>query len=236
MTSRDQQPAPDARRVHLGVDGTRGRWVSVAIDDDGAFLGARLLDTLAEVLEAYPGAVTVAVDVPIGLPDRGPRAADLEAKALLGSRRSTIFPVPPRAVLEAASYGEARAIAQELTGKSISAQSFALRHNILEAAPLGADERVFEVHPELAFSALAGCVLQSSKRTWNGAQERRACLAAAGLELPGDLGEAGAAPVDDVLDAAVCAWSARRISGGEGQHVPKQPERDGTGRPMTIWF
>lgn len=236
MTSRDHEPAPDARRVHLGVDGTRGRWISVAIDDDGAFLGARLVDTLAEVLEAYPAAVTIAIDVPIGLPDRGPRAADLEAKALLGSRRSTIFPVPPRAVLEAASYGEARAIAQELTGKSISAQSFALRHNILEAAPLGADERVFEVHPELAFSALAGRVLQSSKRTWNGAQERRACLASAGLELPADLGEAGAAPVDDVLDAAVCAWSARRISGGEGQHVPVQPELDGAARPMAIWF
>ena len=192
------------------------------------------MDTLAEVLEAYPGAVTVAIDVPIGLPDRGPRAADVEAKALLGSRRSTIFPVPPRAVLEAASYGEARAIAQELTGKSISAQSFALRHNILEAAPLGADERVFEVHPELAFSALAGRVLQSSKRTWNGAQERRACLAAAGLELPGDLGRPGSSRGRRARRRGLRLVGAQ--AGRRGQHVPVQPEPDGTGRPMTIWF
>ena len=39
VTSRDQEPAPDARRVHLGVDGTRGRWISVAIDDDTIVIG-----------------------------------------------------------------------------------------------------------------------------------------------------------------------------------------------------
>lgn len=223
-------------RVHLGVDGTRGRWVAVAVDDDGAFRSAVLVDTLEEILRAFPGAATLAIDVPIGLPASGPRAADLEAKMLLGPRRSTIFPVPPRAVLEAATYAEARELARELTGKSISAQSFALRHNILEAAPLGADPRVFEVHPELAFRALAGRVLLTSKRTWNGAQERQRSLAAAGLELPGSLGDAGDAPVDDVLDAAVCAWSARRISAGEAQCVPTEPELDGDGRPMAIWF
>lgn len=220
----------------VGVDGTRGRWIAVAIGRDGAFRSAVLEDTLEAILAAFPAAVTIAIDVPIGLPVEGSRAADLEAKMLLGPRRSTVFPAPPRPVLEAHTYASARERARELTGRGISAQSFALRHNILEAEPLGRDPRVHEVHPELAFRALSGRVLLSNKRTWNGAVERQEALATVGLTLPAHLGHAGAAPVDDVLDAAVCAWSARRIAMDEAECVPSEPELDATGRPMAIWF
>lgn len=224
------------RGPFVGVDGTRGRWVAVAIGDDGSFRAAVLEDTLEDVLAAFPTAKIFAIDVPIGLPSGGARAADLEAKMLLGPRRSTIFPAPPRPVLEATTYAAARERARELTGRSISAQSFALRHNILEAEPLRDDHRVFEAHPELAFRSLSGRVLLSGKRTWNGAVERQEALGKAGLSLPAHLGHAGAAPVDDVLDAAVCAWTARRIALEEAECVPKEPELDETGRPMAIWF
>ena len=64
---------------------------------------------------------------------------------------------------------------------------------MLEADGLRAEPRVFEVHPELAFGAMAGRVLLTGKRSWNGASERRDLLAAEGLELPSALGAAGAA-------------------------------------------
>ncbi len=208
----------------------------MALAPDGTFSAALLVDTLIEVLEAFPSARTIAVDVPIGLPTEGARAADLEAKMLLGPRRSTVFPVPPMPVLEQTTYAAARAKAVELTGKSISAQSYALRHNIVEADSIRGDERVFEVHPELAFRALIGRVLLSNKRTWNGAAERRQALKSVGIVLPTHLGSAGDTPVDDVLDAAVCAWSARRIDAGSAECVPAEPVLDVDGRRIAIWF
>lgn len=226
----------NAAAPYIGVDGARGRWIAIALGVDGRFASAVLADTLAEIRDAFPAALILAIDVPIGLPAEGSRAADLEAKMLLGPRRATIFPAPPRPVLEATTYAAARAKARELTGKGLSAQSFALRHNILEAETLSGDPRVHEVHPELAFRALSGRVLLSNKRTWNGAVERQEALETAGISLPAHLGSAGAAPVDDVLDAAACAWSAQRIAKGEAECVPSEPEFDGTGRRMAIWF
>ena len=63
---------------------------------------------------------------------------------------SSVFPTPPRAALVAATYVDARRVLP-----SLSAQSFALGKKILEVE--GAlEERVFEVHPEVSFAALAG--------------------------------------------------------------------------------
>lgn len=226
----------DSVPMCVGVDGTRRRWVAVALGADGTFASALLVDRLDQVLAAFDRAEAFAVDVPLGLPSEGPRAADLEAKMLLGPRRSTIFPVPPLPVLQAPNYATARAKAVELTGRSISAQSYALRHNILEADTLRSDGRVYEAHPELTFRALAGRVLMSHKRTWNGASERREALATVGIELPEHLEGAGDSPIDDVLDAAACAWSARRIVLGEAECVPAEPVVDDFGRRVAIWF
>lgn len=226
----------DTGGPYVGVDGTRGRWVAIALDRAGQLLGAAVHGGLSEVLAAYGGADAFGIDVPLGMPESGPRAADAAARLALGPRRATLFMTPPRAVLEAPTYAEARARATKLTGKSISAQSYALRHNVLEADGLRGDPRVFEVHPELAFRAMAGRVLLTGKRTWNGASERRDLLAAEGVELPSSLGDAGAVPVDDVLDAAAAAWSARRIATGVAGRVPDAPELDDHSRPVAIWY
>ena len=62
---------------------------------------------------------------------------------------------------------------------------------------------------------MAGAPLADSKSTWAGAVTRRRLLAAQGIELPGDLGLAGQqVGVDDVLDAAAVAWTARRFAAG----------------------
>jgi Protein of unknown function (DUF429) len=62
---------------------------------------------------------------------------------------------------------------------------------------------------DVSFAALAGRHLRYSKRSWNGQMERRRVLGAAGIELPDEL-SAGQAAADDVLDAAIAAWSAAR--------------------------
>jgi len=65
---------------------------------------------------------------------------------------------------------------------------------------------------------------------------RRRLLATAGLRLCGDLGLAGLdVGVDDVLDAAVAAWTARRVLAGEAVSLPDPPERFGDGLPAAIW-
>jgi len=170
------------------------------------------------MLERFPDAVLVGVDVPIGLPEPGERRrADLEARDVAGPRRSSVFFTPSRAALEASTYGEARAIAP-----GTSAQGWALRTAILDVARV-ADPRVHEVHPEISFAVLAGEPLVFGKRTWNGQRERVRLLAAAGIELPDRL-DAGLVAADDVLDATVAAWTATRVARGEHVTVPGDPQ------------
>lgn len=120
---------------------------------------------------------------------------------------------------------------RELFGSGISQQSFALRKKIFEVDDwiTTTTDRVVEVHPEVSFAALAGQPLAEPKSSWAGFQHRRHLLADAGLVLDGDLGLAGrrVAP-DDVLDAAVAAWSARRVALGE--HVSPARSARRTGR------
>jgi predicted RNase H-like nuclease len=91
------------------------------------------------------------------------------------------------------------------------------------------------VHPELSFCTLAGRPLPVAKDTWNGAALRRRLLHRAGLDLPDDLGEAGRAQVDDLLDAAVVAWTCRRLLQGQAVSWPDPPEPGPGGRPIAIW-
>ncbi len=141
-------------------------------------------------------------------------------------------------MLEAQDYQSANRIAKERFGKGISRQSYALRKKILEVDALArSDGRIREVHPEVSFAALAGRPLEYAKRAWSGFQERKRLLASAGLELPEVLeGEAGGIPTDDVLDAAVAPWSARRILDGDESSLPDPPELDEQGYRTAIWF
>jgi len=156
--------------------------------------------------------------VPIGLPTTAKRRrADIEARKVVGPRRSSVFFTPSRAALEALTYSEARAIAP-----STSAQGWALKTAILDVDRLR-QPRVREVHPEVSFAVLKGTPLAFGKRTWNGHRERLRLLRRAGITIPEHL-DAGIVPGDDVLDAAVAAWTATRI--GRGQHVtfPADPQ------------
>ncbi|ALV32253.1 DUF429 domain-containing protein [Streptomyces sp. CdTB01] len=222
----------------LGVDacGKQG-WVGIRLTD-GAYAGS-LVDTRLDTLIQRAGAAhVIAVDMPLGLVEKGWRAADLGAKALLGVRRSSVFLIAPRPAWQEREYTAAADRCQELTGNRLSQQAWALAPKLLEARACWlADERVQEVHPEVSFCALAGGVpLPHAKKTWRGQHLRRSLLAASGIVLPDALGEGDRIPADDVLDAAVAAWSAHRIVLGTADRVPQVPELDAEGRAVEIRF
>ena len=119
----------------------------------------------------------------------------------------------------------------------MSRQAWALGTRVLEADVVAqSDDRVIEIHPEVSFRALQGTDVKWPKKTWNGQMLRRQLLAGAGIEIPDELGDAGGVPADDVLDAAVVAWSARRYVCGEALALPTTTELDDTGRRLAIWY
>jgi predicted RNase H-like nuclease/predicted enzyme related to lactoylglutathione lyase len=205
---------PRALRV-AGVDLARGA-LAVVVLEEYRVVEAFRCETFADAL--LVDAQVVAVDVPIGIPDAGPRAADVAARQFVGPRASSVFATPIRRALEAATYAEARRIASELTGKSLSAQSYGLGRRILEVDEYAhRDERVIEVHPEVSFRELAHRPLPSKNRL-EGLAERRALLEQAGIELPAS---APRIAEPDLLDATVAAWSARRYALGDALPLPE---------------
>jgi predicted RNase H-like nuclease len=93
--------------------------------------------------------------------------------------------------------------------------------------------RLYEVHPELAFAALAGAPIPESKHTSAGLAIRRELLTQAGLALPARV--PGAAE-NDLLDAAAVAWSARRIAVGQAVTVTNPAQRADDGAEIAIRF
>ncbi|MGH8895916.1 MAG: DUF429 domain-containing protein [Egibacteraceae bacterium] len=218
----------------VGVDGYPGGWVTVALED-GRFASAGAFATFEEVLTAHPDAQAIGVDMPIGLPTAPERRrADLEAKAFVGPRHRSVFTTCPLVVLEALTYQAALTRCKEMTGRGLSAQAYGLARKILELDRI-ADGRVWEVHPEVSFCALAGRPLATGKETYNGLMARLGLLRSAGIRLPSDLARTGRARADDVLDAAVAAWTARRIADGTAKSLPHPPERIGD-RQAAIWY
>lgn len=231
-----------AERV-LGVDACKSGWVGVVLagDTTTAYTAAHI-DELVAAARADGQVQVVAIDMPIGLPDARSRRADQLARSAVGPQWRSVFMTPVRAALEAADHAGATAVNKNATGAGVSAQAFALRHKLFEVddwfrgAELQGGVRVVGVHPEVSFATLALRPLPESKRTWAGAIRRRCLLAEAGIILDDDLGRAGsAAAVDDVLDAAVAAWTARRVARNEAQPLPDPPELFSDGLPSAIW-
>lgn len=225
----------------LGVDACPTGWVGVLLDRDlraQVFVG-RTVTELVELVEETARVAVVAVDIPIGLPDAGGRAADAEARRVLVGKSSSIFSTPTRAALEAETYAEGRAANLAATGgaTSVSAQAYALREKVLQVdawVRSGPGVRVVEVHPELSFTRMAGAPVLARKKDPEGVVARRAALAAQGITAPGWFRGSGFGE-DDLLDACAAAWSAVRLSLGVAESFPAQAEVFSDGIPAAIW-
>jgi predicted RNase H-like nuclease len=184
--------------------------------------------------------VCAAIDIPIGLAEREPRPCDVAARRLLGPRRSSIFPAPVRSVLGATSYAEACALSRQACGKAISKQLYNILEKIsavdaLQSPPL--QDQLFEMGPELSFAELTGRPMPANKRTAQGRAAREQALVSAEafgetmrevLDAPPPAG----AKRDDVLDALIGAWTARRRAAG--MHTRLGGDVDARGLRMEI--
>jgi predicted RNase H-like nuclease len=189
--------------------------VTVLVDDP-ASTQIDVVTDLGRVFDALDSGelASAAIDIPIGLPETGARSCDLEARKLIGARRNSVFPAPARGLLGAPTYEVAASRSRALQSKGISKQAFAIMPKIAEVDALMTPERqvrLVEMHPEVSFTELAGAPMTHHKRDSAGRAERLAALRAV---FP-DVERRAAARIahvrpDDVIDAYLGAWSARR--------------------------
>ena len=210
-----------------GVDGCPGGWIAVLMDLDGAAPPCvRVVPRLSEIVDASEAPI-VAVDMPIGLPERieGPgRAAEQAVRSLLGQRQSSVFSIPSREAVYAPDYRESCAVALATSAppRKVSRQGFMLFPKVREIDGLLRTRpelaaRVFEVHPEVAFWSLNGeRPLSEPKKVKGrpheaGLAERRRLLVGAGL--PAVLVEAEAprapAPTTTSTRSPPSSWRGR---------------------------
>ncbi len=149
-----------------GIDGCPSGWIVAFARADLSEVRVRLMPRFIDVPTAPEAPAVIAIDIPIGLPERagyGGRAAENAVRPLLGARQSSVFSVPSRAAIAAQDYREACriALATSEPPRKVSKQLFMLTPKIREVdAALRADatlsQCVFEVHPEVAFWRLNG--------------------------------------------------------------------------------
>jgi predicted RNase H-like nuclease len=234
-----------------GVDGCPAGWMVALLGGRDGDLRLTVLPRLVDLFALASPAV-VAVDMPIGLPDRiGPagRGPEEAVRPLLGARQSSVFSVPARAAVYASDFRAAcsAALAASEPPRMVSKQLFNIAPRIRELDGLLRGEpdlacRLFEVHPEVAFWRLNGeTALTEPKKVKGrpygpGLALRRALLIAAGIPPPAiDQGPPAGAAIDDLLDALACAVTARRIRDGTARPFPDPPRRDAFGLTMAIW-
>ena len=245
------------KTLAFGLDGARGGWVaavlrgaSVKPEDEGSWTAELApLKAIEDIQELRGGGgrrLKIAVDIPIGLPDRAElRSCDREARKRLGKLRSSVFAPPPRPILDAESFADIQAWVEKVrstepSAKGISKQSFALFPKVREVdewlcGDTARNKRLFECHPELAFLHLnkgqplpskrspAGAVqrLRLVSKKFGGAEQRLRHFVSPGVDL------------SDALDAYACLSVALRHRQDESEELGGG-ECDALGVPMRM--
>ena len=237
--------------VLVGVDGCKAGWIGVILRPGETRPQVKIHARFAELISATGPSAVIAVDMPVGLPDRitGPgRGPEQAIRPFLGARQSSVFSIPARAAVEAESYGEACALAIQFSDppKKVSKQAFYLFGKIreidrlLQADP-GLRERLFEGHPEFAFCRLNNMAPMTTPKKIRGAvnpdgiAERVNLLACHGIDrsLFAEGPPRGAA-MDDLVDARVNLVMAGRHARGLTSRFPALAKRDRYGIPIAI--
>jgi len=219
-----------------GVDGCEGGWLAV-MESGNSDYEVRVFTSFQRLLNDTR-LQTIVIDIPIGLMSKGPRLCDIESRRFVGTRRSSIFPSPIRAMLDAKDYRDACAIRLGIDGKKCSKQLWAITPKIREVDDrmnAGLQNRVYEGHPEVSFACMNGGTLKYSKHTPEGREQRVALLEEHSPELRNLLKSHATLKMDgDVIDAFACLWTARRVSRGEARRFPQDPPTDTRGLRMEI--
>jgi predicted RNase H-like nuclease len=211
---------------HVGVDWASGSWVVVESTTETTNISTE--PSLLNVWHEYGDrASEILVDIPVHLEGEGDRECDQEAKDFLGSRGSTVFWTPNSEAVTAVGYEEA--VASNTRG--LGSHSWGLIPRIQEVNALldeveAAREKVYESHPEVCFKAYHGDDLPS-KKSDAGFEARKECLIKHDgnsfqpvIDLVDDRRTNScwhhriqSGRVDDVLDAAILALTAKESYG-----------------------
>ena len=237
-----------------GVDGCRSGWICalMQVSEGRPMYGElRFAMDFGRVLGLIPSPAVIAIDMPIGLPERtapGGRPPERAVRGLLGERQSSVFAIPSRDAVYAKDYRDACRIAMETSDppRKVSKQAFHIFPKIRDIDALMTPQlqaRVFECHPEVALAQANGAPAALPKKVLSrpnpiGVEWRIDLLKARGIPeklftdaLPRGIGHGR----DDIADAAACALTAWRILEGRAVRYPAEPVRDGRGLDMAIW-
>lgn len=248
----------------VGVDGCAAGWVACAVPIvNGRPVPPRaeclFFHRFADVLARFDRAV-VAVDMPIGLPyrpERGGRACDRLARAVLPrQRKSSIFSPPTSQALRAGMAEHARSGSRSLACQEasrvnqllappgvharIGAQCFGLFQKMAELDAVmtpGLQQRVIEAHPEIIFELLADGSAVDRKKDPAGVRQRVRLLRRAGFTSAAAciaLTRTRGIATDDVLDAVACAFTAGRMFLGSAERFGAS-EANASGLISAIW-
>ena len=225
--------------IFIGVDGCRGGWLAVRINESGT-CGAEVYTDFAELWAGCQDASLILIDIPIGLKEQGreERLCDKIARKKLGPDRGrSVFPAPCRPAFSGRTFTEAGDINERMTGRRLSQQTWAILPKIKEIDDFllsnpTAHGQIREVHPEVCFWALARQrAMQYAKTKETGFEERYGVLVSfyppsaqvVYQVLSGY--QRKQVKKDDVLDALVAAVTAWLGKNGL-LSIPEQHEKD----------
>ena len=133
----------------LGIDWYRRGWVAVVLAD-GEPPSALVDPDLDAIVGRFPDATSIAIDMPIGLPETE-READRRARAFVGPRWPSVFATRGARPGCGLVRGRQRARSPDHRQEDLAQQAWALRRNIARvAAAADGDSRIIEVHPEVS--------------------------------------------------------------------------------------
>lgn len=230
-----------------GINGCKSGWFCIFEELPQKKLGSKIFATIEDLAKHAESLDVVAIDVPIGLTDAGPRACDVEARKMLGGKRaSSVFPAPIRPALGAASYEEASARSFAAQQKKLPKQAWAIYPKIRQLDELLSRRRdlrgkIYEVHPEVSFCAWnAMRSIVEPKKSKEGAAIRRQLIADHFGGIAFDVIRArykrGEVLDDDIMDAFAALWTAERIFSQQSRTLPDRPQRDSNDLPMQMVY
>lgn len=227
----------------VGVDGCHAGWITAEATQGSIQVVCCRINMLDDLFSRKSKPTIVAIDTPIGLPEAGARACDLEARRLLGPRRNSVFPAPIRPTLLSSSQEEASEVRRQVEGKGVSIQTFAIIPKIREVDQMLRENRsrraiVREAHPEVSFFYMnGGMPMRFPKKNTLGKEERISLLRTwCGNSIDESLMNTRLlqCKTDDIIDAFAALWTAQRIYRQESVSLPLHPSLDRYGLRMEI--
>ena len=243
-------PSLPPSKSFLGIDGCHSGWIGVTINNKAEFEQVHFWQDTSEMMAQVSLAALALIDIPIGLPDppQSRRPCDVEARKLLGPRRSSVFLPALRCALQKTSYSAASQANHRACGKKFSIQMWNILprikavDRIIRSRPRL--QRVLrESHPEICFWALSGGKpVMESKKTVAGMRRRLRLVSRHTSNSREFFNSAqrswprAQVAIDDVLDAMALALTAMQGSLAGLVSLPSSPSRDSQGLRMEIVY